>query len=117
MVYSKYITIQSTRLQNYVGAPSRNSRGDINIIASCSICQDYTSADFDSSSTYTGCILVEKSTDDSPTFTIAGPKFASLRQCDIRLVDEFGFSCYDVINISPSGEVSFNACLWLTFVL
>lgn len=117
LIYSKYITIKSTILQNYLRSPSRNSRGDLNIVASCSICQDYTASDFDSSSVYTGCILVEKSMDDSPIFTIAGRNFASIRQVDIQLIDEFGFSCYDVINISPGGAPSFSCCVWLTFIL
>lgn len=117
LIYSRYITLKSRNLQAYVRNSSINSKGQTDILATACITDNYSAADFDPSSVYTGSFIVDRVIDDSPVFLIAGPRFSALRQIDIKLEDEFGFPIEEIINISPSGVNSFNALVYLIFSL
>lgn len=112
-VYTRYITIHSQALSRYVRTQSRNSTGDLSLIAAISVVEDMNAAQFDTSGVFAGNTITEITTDDAPknAFSL---KHGVLRFIDIQIKDEFGDPLYDSINISPSGVNSFNAVVWLS---
>lgn len=115
-IYSRYVTLHSNALSRYVRTQSRNSSGDLTIIAGISVVEDLTPQDFDTSGLFTGSSVTELTLQDAPrnAFNL---KFGVLRHCDFFIRDQFGLDIYDAINISPSGVNTFNCVIWLSIDL
>jgi hypothetical protein len=115
-IYSRYVTIHSQALSRYVRTQSRNSTGDLSIVAGISVVEDLTAADFDTSGLFTGSSVTEVTLQDAPrqAFNL---KHGVLRYVDLQLYDQFGLPLYTSINIGPSGTNTFNSVVWLTLDL
>lgn len=115
-IYTRYVTLHSQALSKYIRTQSRNSTGDLSIIAGISVVEDISPEDFDTSGLFTGSSVTELTLQDAPrnAFNL---KYGVLRYCDFELYDQFGLPVYDSINISPSGVNTFNCVIWINIDL
>jgi hypothetical protein len=117
LIYSRYVIVKSSRLNQDVRTSSRTSGNDTAIVAAISLVNDYSAADFDTSNSFVGNLISEKVTEDAPVLNICqGEK--NLNEVDFTIVDEFGFTLDQALQMSVLYPVtSFQAVVWLNLTL
>jgi len=117
-IYSRYVVIRSTRLNEDIRSVSRTSSNVSNIVAAVSLVNDYNASDFDTTGSFVGSLISEKLTDDAPTLNILN-RNKNLDYVDFDITDEYGFSLAEILlfDESPTQVSTFNCVVWLIITL